>query len=380
MKKHLIAAILTTIIPVLPAQEETTDPDRAANTVILDETAIKNLNLETVTVEEQDFETTVFAIGRIEEIPSNHYSVTSRISGRAIEVNVFEGDHVKAGQTLIKVESRQPGDPPPTIPLKAPHDGLVIESRVHAGQPVEPDTQLLDISDRSEMWAVASIPEQQAAGIAPGTRARISVPAIGGKPIEAELLRLGVTADRVAGTVEGIFQIPNPGERLQPGMRAEFSIVLGTRSEVLAVPRASIQGDPSKRVVYVKDFEIPNAFVRVPVVLGEKNEEYVEVVGGLFAGDDVVTRGSYSLGFVGAGGGMSLKEALDAAHGHEHNEDGSKLTPEQQAAADTSSGGDANDHDEGGKLTTILLGYSAAVTMLALVLAQLLWNKRKATA
>ena len=176
------------------AAEEAMDPTEIANTVILDESGVKNLRLETVMVEERDFESTIFAIGRVEEIPGNQYSVSSRIPGRAIEVNAFVGDRVKKGQVLFRVESRQPGDPPPVIELTAPHDGLVTQSHVLKGQPIEPNSDLLDISDRSEMWVVARIPEQRAAGIAPGTRARIRFPALGGEPITAELLRFGVTS------------------------------------------------------------------------------------------------------------------------------------------------------------------------------------------
>ena len=127
-------------------------------------------------------------------------------------------------------------------------------------------------------------------------------------------------ADREAGAIEGVFEVPNADGRLQPGMRAEFAIIVKSRPNVLAVPEEAIQGDPASRVVYVKDFDIPNAFVKAPVVVGETGGGWVEVIEGLFPGDEVVTRGSYMLGFAG-GGGMSLKEALDAAHGHKHAED-----------------------------------------------------------
>ena len=333
--------------------EEAISPERAANTIILDESGVQNLRIEMVEVEEQDFETTVFAIGRIEEIPANRSVLSSRISGRAVKVNAFEGDRVEKGQVLVEVESRQPGDPPP----------------------VEPDAEMLDISDRSEMWAIAKIPEKEAATMEVGTRARILVHAIGGEPIVAELTRFGIEADRKAGTVDGIFQIPNPDEKLQPGMRAEFAIITAVRSEVMAVPRSAVQGDPAKRVVYVKDFDLPNAFVRAPVVLGEQNDEFVEVLSGLFPGDEVVTSGSYSLGFAG-GGSISLKEALDAAHGHEHAEDGSELTAEQIAARDaehsaSAAGGARQNHP-------ILTIYAGLVSLLAIGALQLLWSRRNA--
>lgn len=364
----------------MQAAEPAIDPERLANTVLLDETGVRNLRLETEMVEERDFETTVFAVGRIEEIPSRRYLLSSRIPGRAVAVNAIAGDHVVAGQTLVTVESRQPGDPPPTIELKAPVEGLVVESDVLAGQPVEPDQELLDISDRSVVWAVAQISEQEAASVRIGTPARIFVPAVGGEPFEAALKRFGVSADREAGTVDGVFELENPGERLQPGMRAEFSIIIGTRENVLSVPLEAVQGDPARRVVYVEDFELPNAFVRVPVVLGEQNDTHVEVLSGLFLGDEVVTRGSYSLGFAGGGGGMSLKEALDAAHGHEHNEDGSEKVPEEPGAAGEEAHADHDHAAEGFGAAGWIRLYAIGSTLVALVLAQQLWNMRRKAA
>ncbi|WP_309383685.1 efflux RND transporter periplasmic adaptor subunit [Cerasicoccus frondis] len=358
---------------------------RADNTVILDESGVKNLRIETVVADEETFETTIFAIGRIEEIPENRSVVSSRIAGRVLELNAFEGDVVEKDQLVAIVESRQLGDPPPTVKLFAPQSGLVVSSHVRLGEPVEPSQELMDISDQSRFWAVAQIPEQEASEVKVGATARIHIPALGDQWIEAKLERFGVSADRKAGTVEGIFVVENVDGLLRPGLRAEFSIVTGSREFVLTAPRSAVQGDPSNRYVFVKDFDLPNAFIRSPVVLGEENEQRVEVLSGLFPGDEVVTNGSYGLSFAGSGSGMSLKEALDAAHGHEHNEDGSELTPEQRAAkqrekeeaALRAAGIDPN-AQPGGKPSLPLMIYAGVMTLLALIFAQLLWNAKRA--
>jgi len=330
MKKLIPFSILCISLNFGVFAEDDFDTARMKNTIILDEIGAKNLQLETRMAEEISFEQTSFSIGRIEEIPSKRSSLSSRIAGLAVEVNAFEGDYVKKGDVLVKVESRQPGNPPPTIELKAAQSGLIVTSHVLKGQPVDPETDLLDIADRSKVWAVAKIPEYDAAKIGKGAQARIRIPALGGDVINATLLRFGVSADSKSGAVEGIFEIDNPEGQILPGMRAEFSIITSHREDILAVAKNSIQGDPSKRVVYVKDFELPYAYIRVPIVLGEENDQFVEVISGLFPGDDVVTTGSYSLGFINSGSSISLKEALDAAHGHEHNEDGSELTASQK--------------------------------------------------
>ena len=184
----------------------------------------------------------------------------------------------------------------------------------------------------------------------------------------------------------------NAEGRLRPGLRVEFSIILSERPNVLSVPMDSVQGDPADRVVYIADFDLPNAFIRSSVVLGERNDRYVEILSGVFPGDEVVTSGSYLLGYAGGGSGISLKEALDAAHGHEHNEDGSEITPEQRAQrAGEDHGHDHHDHDDhhgheddhghddhhGEGSTKVLIGYAIVSTLLWVGLAQALWNQRR---
>ena len=349
--------------------------DRQKNTVILDETGIKNLRLETVMVEERDFETTVFAVGRVEVYPGRRAAISSRISGRALEVFVKNDHPITKGDIALIVESRQPGNPPPTIELTAPISGMVSATHIVPGQPVSPDAVLAEIIDLSEVYALARVPENLAGKLKQGLRARISVPAVSGKTFEAELEHLGAIADPRSGTIEAAFHVENPEFALRPGMRAEFEIIVESRPNVLAVPEESLQGDPAERVVYVKDFDLPNAFVRAPIVVGEKGGGWIEVKEGLFPGDEVVTRGSYSLGFVGEGSGMSLKDALDAAHGHEHADDGSEL-------ADGAKGGDhEGNHDDHGHdskgAPAWLLYYAIASSIVILVLVQQLWNNRK---
>ncbi|MES2595786.1 MAG: efflux RND transporter periplasmic adaptor subunit [Verrucomicrobiota bacterium] len=321
------------------------DAKRAANTVVLDETGVKNLRIETVEVEETDFEATIFSLGRIEAIPSKVAAVSSRIPGRIIELKLSPGDTVKLGDEVAKIESRQPGDPPPVISLKAPLAGLVTHVDSRLGDPIDPEKAMLEITDLSEVYAIARVPEHQAGRMKPGTVAHIKVAALPNEKFNGELLRFGTSADKASGTIDAIFRLPNTGGQLRADMRAEFSIVMSKRSNVVSVPRAALQGEGGNRFVYVKDFDLTNAFVKTAVTVGEINDRFVEVTSGLLPADEVVTRGAYSLSFAGASS-VSLKEALDAAHGHEHAADGGELTPEKKAEMDAKKGGDGHGHGE----------------------------------
>ncbi len=360
--RHLIflSAICLTGMNSLRAAEEANA--RAADTIVLDETAVKNLRLETVEVSETDFEETIFALGRIEVLPGKRAVVSSRIQGRAFSVLALPHQQVDEGEELMWVESRQPGDPPPTVMIPAPMAGLISKVDIAQGQPITPDQSLMEIVDLSQVEAAAHVPEHLAGKIEKDREARIRVTAFPDKWFDAKLAHIGVYADPESGTVEAAFHVPNPDLLLRPGMRAEFSIVLAKRSGVLAVPRESLQGDAANRFVYVKDFDIPNAFVKTPVVIGQQNAQFVEIISGIFPADEVVTRGAYSLAFAGKGS-MSLKEALDAAHGHEHNEDGS------EKAAETKPKDHDHEHvEEGeGKFNNLTI-FFAATTGLLLVL------------
>jgi cobalt-zinc-cadmium efflux system membrane fusion protein len=340
--KTLLSALALALLLASTARAQSTDTAAAAP-VILDATAVENLRIKTALVEETDFEEAVFALGRIEARPGNVAAVSSRIAGRVVALNALPGDWLEAGAEVAKVESRQPGSPPPVLSLKAPLGGTVTRLDVRLGDPVEPDKALLEITDLGEVYAIARVPEHVAGRIQSGVTARIAVSASSEEKREGTLLRFGTAADPVSGTIDAIFPLPNPDNQLRPGMRAEFSIVVSRRANVLSVPRAALQGEPSKRFVYVKDFNLPNAFIKAPVVVGQSNDRLVEIISGVLPADEVVTQGAYSLAFVG-GGSVSLKEALDAAHGHEHAADGSELTAPPKNKSGVSPGGEDRGH------------------------------------
>ena len=365
----------------------------AVEPVILTEQGVKNLGIETVVVEESDFELTAFALGRTEAIPENRSTLSSRISGRVIENRLRLGEWVIRGEKLLLLESRQPGAPPPSIWLTAPADGTVTAVHTTLGAPVEPSDRLAEIADLRQVHLVATMPQAIAGKLGSGTRARVRFPVHPEMEFTGTLLRQtqsdqAVTLDQditIRGdadanadlnTVGVVFTIDNPDNRLRTGMNAECTVILEERENVMSVPRDALQGGPSNRHVYVKHMTIPHAFDRVNVQTGLSNDQRVEILDGLFPGDEIVTRGSYSLGFAGAGGGPSLKEALDAAHGHEHNEDGSEMTAEQKAAREATAG-DAHDHGHGTGLREIF--FMAATGILAVLLVVTSLRRRQPT-
>lgn len=376
MRPKLMRTILITLcLAGIAYSEESLDPQRAANTVLLDETGVKNLRIETTEVEETEFEETALSLGRIEAIPASRSGVSSRVAGRIVELKASVGDEVTAGQEVARLEARVAGNPPPIITLTASANGLVTKGNVALGDPLEPEASLMEITDLREVHAIARVPEHIAGKMAPGTMARIKVPAISNENFEGELLRFGTESDRASATIDAVFKLPNPNLTLRPGMRAEFSIVLKKRENVMSVPRSALQGEPSNRFLFVKDFDLKNAFVKTSVEVGQMNDQSAEILSGLLPGDEVVTQGAYSLAFAG-GGNVSLIEALDAAHGHKHNPDGSEI---KEGEGGGHAEGDGHDHD-GGEKTGGGIFWKIVSGVLALVVVGQIFAKRGGSA
>jgi len=351
------------------------EKERLANTVILDAAGVANLQLETVEAEETTFEETVFALGRIGVAPGHRAVVSSRVPGRVISVAAHIDRPIKKDAEAVVLESRQPGDPPPSIRLLAPISGMVSAVNAVPGLPVEQKDSLIEIIDLSEVHAVAAVPEHLVGKLQPGQKAHIRVAAYPERVFEADLAHIGAEASAQTNALEAAFHVENPETLLRPGMRAEFSIVVGAREGVMAIPRETVQGEGAARFVYVKDYALKNAFVKTPVVIGTQNDRFVEVTTGLLPGDEVVTRGAYSLAFAGKGS-VSLKDAMDAAHGHPHKEDGSEMTKEDITAA---AGEQGHAHGSGQAVTPLTYFFAGSTVLMFVLLLFSLATRKRAT-
>jgi hypothetical protein len=331
------------------------------------------MHLEYAEAEETTFEETIFALGSLEVLPGKRAIVSSRIPGRAFSVLVIPHQEIEEGAEVAWIESRQPGDPPPVVKLEAPIAGFISKVNLVQGQPVSTEDALIEILDLSTVEAVAEVPQHLAAKLKPGQEAHLRLRALPDQVFTAKLAHIAVEAEASAGTLEAAFHLPNPDHVLRPGMKVEFHIIVNRRDHVISIPRNAIQGDPGQRFVYVKDYELKNAFVKAPVILGAQNDRFVEVIRGLLPGDEVVTHGAYTLAFAGKGS-VSLKEAMDAAHGHSHNEDGSEMTKAQQEAAHKDH---EHDHENTSKAWNALTHFFAATSAFLLALLILTAFKRR---
>jgi multidrug efflux pump subunit AcrA (membrane-fusion protein) len=325
---HRFFPLLLSIAVCASAQEHSHPHDDAPGTqaasaqsgpVRLTQMMVQNLGLETVEVELRPMEKTFQALGSVDPEPSKIAAIASRVAGRVTKLTVHDGQRVKAGEVLVEVESRVVADPPPRLTFTAPMDGVVLETNVILGGTVEPDKNLLTIIDLSEVDVVAEVFEAQISAVKPGQSVRIKAIAYPDTTFTGTVKTTAANLSRESGTLRVFVHTENPEGKLLPGMRAQLAFITAETDDAVVVPRAAVLGEAGDLFVYRQIMTAPFAYERTPVVVGMRDDRFIEIIEGVLPGDRVVTRGSYQLQYVSGGGGA---QTIEDDHGHSHGPDG----------------------------------------------------------
>ena len=182
------------------------------------------------------------------------------------------------------------GTPMEAVPIVAPAGGVVVEKNIVRGSAFAAGQTLYKIAPVDPVWVVASVFQFELPLVREGMGATIEAPVPGEPARRGRVSYINPYVDPGTRTGEVRLQVPNPRGDLKPGMFVEVALErdLGLR---LAVPESAVLYAGDRRVVFV-DLGDGRLAPR-NVTLGAKAGDYYEVIGGLAAGDVVVTSGNF---------------------------------------------------------------------------------------
>ena len=193
--------------------------------------------------------------------------------------------------------------------LRAPMRGVVAESAATPGASVDEGARLFMLIAIDRVHVVGALPEAALARLAEIAGAELEVPGAGAPlPLE-RLVSVGRVVDADTRTVPIIYELPNPDRRLAIGQAVTLRVFTASRADAVAVPASAIVDDGGQPVVFVQVGG--ESFERRPVRLGHREGGDVEVVGGVAAGDRVVTVGAPLIR-------LAALSPQVPAHGHTH--------------------------------------------------------------
>ncbi len=178
-----------------------------------------------------------------------------------------------------------------TLTLRAPVSGVVIEKNVSEGQRIMAGDVLYRIADLRTVWVEGEVFEQDLPAVRPGLTVTASFEALPGQEFRGKISYVYPTLDPETRTAKVRVELPNPGVKLKPGMYATLRLTGTSRPAVLSVPRSAVLSTGERNLVFVRRAD--GMLQPREVVVGIANDERIEILRGLTAGDTVVASGTF---------------------------------------------------------------------------------------
>jgi len=140
--------------------------------------------------------------------------------------------------------------------------------------------------------ARAHIPQQDSTMLKLKNKATITAPGL--DPVEGKITVVSPALDPNSTTVEVWVQATNPKQALRPGSSVQVSMLIRTVPNALVIPAVSVvtgEGGATNVMVVGSDGKAHQKAVKV----GIKQDDDIQILEGLQAGDKVVSEGAYGL-------------------------------------------------------------------------------------
>jgi RND family efflux transporter MFP subunit len=184
--------------------------------------------------------------------------------------------------------------------IVAPFDGTVLSKNADVGEIVAPlagavssRAAVVTIADLGSLEVEADVSEANLTRVFSDQPCLVTLDAYPARQYSAYVDKIVPTADRAKATVMVKIKFKSYDRQVLPEMSAKIAFLPkeapdpATSRPVLAVPAAAVAERNGRQVVYEINKE---KAVEIPVAVGRRMRDYVEIQSGLKAGDKVVAR------------------------------------------------------------------------------------------
>ncbi len=193
--------------------------------------------------------------------------------------------------------------------VRAPFTGRLGIRQVNVGQYLNPGTPITVLESLDKLFVDFTLPQQRLADVAVGMAVRLDLDNAKGPPIDGVISAVDPTVDGGTRTIKLRATIPTASDRLRSGMFVTVSVVRPEKQKYVTVPASAVFHAPYGDSVFVVEPRKPDApgSPTMPdgkpvknarqqfVKLGESRGDFVVVLDGLKAGQDVVSSGAFKL-------------------------------------------------------------------------------------
>ena len=190
--------------------------------------------------------------------------------------------------TIEKVE--ESGQPLEYVSITSPLGGVILHADVRIGQLVNPTDHLFHVVDPSQLWIVGDVLESDVRFLEKGQPIEATFAAHPGTKFTGQIDHVRLKLNRQTRTQEVVVAVNNPEGQLRPGMFGRLEISVHVVKEAIVCPSDAIIR--SRTGTYLLVQRMPGKYVNRIVKLGLTQNGHVEVLEGVFPGDQVVLVGN----------------------------------------------------------------------------------------
>jgi len=195
----------------------------------------------------------------------------------------------------------------PVITLYSPIAGKIIQNNAILGGMVDQGTEILVVMDPTLLCIDAEIYEKDIAKVKMDQTVEVSVPAYPGEKFIGQVKYISDILNEETRTITVRTQVENKSMKLKAGMFADIKIFLNHANQALSIPREAILEDKGDKIVFVKR---ESKFYLQVIQTGARENGFIQILGGIDPGDEIVTQGNYQLK------SKLYEEILKAGHVH----------------------------------------------------------------
>ena len=176
--------------------------------------------------------------------------------------------------------------------LTAPFDGEIGKINVSPGDYVTPGQKIVSLTDIRHLHVEYAISEKYLSQLKLGQAVKITTTAYPGKEFIGKVAYISPTIDMENRTIAVYAEVPNDQKLLTSGLFVTVIQQLGTENNVLLVSPSSLVPTIDGQQVFKI---VNNKAVAVPVTLGQRTQNSVQITSGLSSGDVIVIAGQEKL-------------------------------------------------------------------------------------
>ncbi|MDQ0285076.1 multidrug resistance efflux pump [Desulfofundulus luciae] len=126
-------------------------------------------------------------------IDGDIYRVSPQVSGKLLEINVEEGQAVRAGDIVARLDDTtlSPGANIDLAVVRSPVSGVVVKKVAHVGEIAAPGQPVIMVADPSALYVTANIEETDLKKVRPGQKVDITLDVLQGYKFTGHVVRIG---------------------------------------------------------------------------------------------------------------------------------------------------------------------------------------------